>query len=198
MKYRKWSRTTRLTRLSAALGLLVLLGACVTVNIYFPAAEVEKAAESIVQDVYGDEGKVSPEDSSSLDVMLAWFAPAVAHAADASTVSNAAIRNLKQRITQNHGRLAPYYKQGNVGIDNQGFLVLRNQQGLNIQQVAQVKRLMNQDNQLRRQLYQEVAKALGIQANQVSKVQEIFAREWQAKAPAGYWIQGASGAWKQK
>jgi len=180
------------------LGLLALLGACVTVNIYFPAAEVEKAAESIVQDVYGEEGQQSPEGSSSLEVMLAWFAPAVAHAADANTVSNAAIRNLKQSITQNHGKLAPYYKQGNVGIDNQGFLALRNQQGLNIQQVAQLKRLVNQDNQLRRQLYQEVARALGIQANQVGKVQDIFAREWQAKAPAGYWIQDSSGAWKQK
>jgi len=189
-----------MTRLATAkltaLSLLLLLGACVTVNIYFPAAEVEKAAQDIVQDVY-NEGKQKGDDSSSLDVLLAWLGPTPAHAADASTVSNAAIRNLKQQIAQNHGQLAPYYQKGNVGIDNQGFVAIRNQDGLNIQQVAQLKRLVNTDNQLRRQLYQEVAKALGIQQNQVGKVQDIFAQEWQSKAPAGYWIQ-TSGGWKQK
>lgn len=194
----KYARTSRFSQLGAAFALLLLLGACVTVNIYFPAAEVEKAAENIVNDVYKEGEQQNPDDSSSLEVLLAWFAPSVAHAADASTVSNAAIRNLKQRITGNHSKLAPFYKKGNVGIDNQGFLVLRNKDGLNIQQVAQLKRLINTDNQLRRQLYQEVAKALGIKQGQVGKVQDIFAREWQSKAPAGYWIQSGNGSWKQK
>ncbi len=191
-----------LSRMGFGCFALFLLYACVTVNIYFPAAEVEKAAENIVQDVYGTQEEQKkekgPDSSSCLETLLAWLAPAPAHAADASTVSNAAIRGLKSQIAQNHAQLAPYYQQGNVGIDNQGFVAIRTTDGLGIQQVAQLKRLVASDNQARSQLYQEVAKALGVETGQVGKVQDIFAREWQAKAPQGYWIQDAGGGWRMK
>ncbi len=196
------------SRLGLAFALLLLAGACVTVNIYFPAAEVERAAERIVEDVYATGGSGSQEGgtpqsggSSALEVFLAslrFLGPATAHAQDAVGVSNAAIRNLKEQIAQNHGQLAPFYQRGAVGIDNKGLLEVRNTEGLDLQQVAQLKRLVGADNQARTQLYREVAAALGIDATQVGKVQEIFAGEWQSKAPAGYWIQDAGGAWRQK
>ena len=34
------------------LAVLALIVGCVTVNVYFPAAQVEKTAEKIVEDVY--------------------------------------------------------------------------------------------------------------------------------------------------
>ena len=44
------------------LGLLVVLSACVTINIYFPAAAAEKAADKIIDDVWQlKEGVPSPE-----------------------------------------------------------------------------------------------------------------------------------------
>lgn len=33
-----------------------LLSACVTINIYFPAAAAEKAADRIIDDIYKDDG----------------------------------------------------------------------------------------------------------------------------------------------
>jgi len=41
----------RLLMLAAASGLL-MQGACVTINIYFPAAAAEKAADRIIEEVY--------------------------------------------------------------------------------------------------------------------------------------------------
>lgn len=192
------NRTRYLARPAMAMALLLLLGACVTVNIYFPAAEVKKAAANIVQDVYGEDTEKSPGDGSSLEVLLAWLGPTTAHAADVDSVSNATIRNIKQRIGELHGQLTPFYQRGNVGIDNGGLVAIRDTNGLGIQEVAQVKRLVNSDSELRLQLYREVAKALGVQANEVGKVQDIFTREWQGRAPAGYWIQGQDGTWRQK
>jgi hypothetical protein len=36
----------------ALLGVLAILPACVTINIYFPAAAAEKAADKIIDDVW--------------------------------------------------------------------------------------------------------------------------------------------------
>jgi hypothetical protein len=43
----------------SALALLVLIAGCVTVNVYFPAAQVERTAEKIVDEVY-QEKKAPP------------------------------------------------------------------------------------------------------------------------------------------
>lgn len=42
----------RVFALGASLGLSVLLAACVTINIYFPAAAAEKAADKILDEVW--------------------------------------------------------------------------------------------------------------------------------------------------
>jgi hypothetical protein len=51
-------------RLQAGLGMAALVSAlagCVTINIYFPAAAAEKAADKIIDEVYRlDSGKGTP------------------------------------------------------------------------------------------------------------------------------------------
>ncbi|MEO6423011.1 MAG: hypothetical protein ABIR84_10125 [Candidatus Nitrotoga sp.] len=46
---------------------VIALSACVTINIYFPAAEAEKAADKIIDEVWQIEksGTVSKSDKSS-------------------------------------------------------------------------------------------------------------------------------------
>src|SRR5262245_5180584 len=46
------------------LALLALLSACVTVNVYFPAAAAEKAADQIIDSVTGQSGSSAPQSSS--------------------------------------------------------------------------------------------------------------------------------------
>ena len=42
----------RITSLLAALTCALVLGGCVTINIYFPAAAAEKAADKIIEEVW--------------------------------------------------------------------------------------------------------------------------------------------------
>ena len=187
-------------RQMAVLGVLLFTMACVTVNIYFPAAKVEKTADEIVKDVYeGVEKKEpqKPEGSSSLLRFLAWFGPREAHAADATSVSNATIRALKNNIKGRVGQLAPFFAKGNLGVDKKGYLAERGTQGMSVQQVAQMKRLVAADNADRRRLYQEVAKALN-QPQNAGKVEGIFAGKWRSEAPGGWWVQENNGNWRKK
>jgi uncharacterized protein YdbL (DUF1318 family) len=192
------------------LAVLSIIAGCVTVNVYFPAAQVEKTAEKIVDEVYQekkDPPKQEPAEKprSSNDgetirglVRLARFGPAPAFAEEATTVSNAAIRGLKEQIGQRHQELLPFYQQGQVGITRDGFLEVRGTSGLGLPQVAAMKRLVEADNAARRQLYEEVAKALNLKPDQVSQVRKIFAKQWREKAQAGWAVQADDGQWGRK
>jgi len=113
-------------------------------------------------------------------------------------VSNATIRGLKDQIGQRHQELLPYYQQGQVGITKDGFLEVRGTDGLALPQVASLKRLVDADNAARRQLYEEVAKALNLKTDQVSQIRQIFAKQWRDKAQAGWAIQADNGQWGRK
>jgi uncharacterized protein YdbL (DUF1318 family) len=185
---------------------LAFTAGCVTVNIYFPTAKVEKTAEKIVDEVYQEKKETpqpeekKPQSSRGGGILhaLAWLGPAPAYAEEATTVSNAAIRALKDQIAQRHQELLPYYQQGQVGINKDGYLETRSTSGLALPQVATLKRLIDADNAARRQLYQEVARALGLKPEQVSQVQQIFAKQWRDKAQAGWPVQTDDGKWVRK
>ena len=190
--------------------LLAFVAGCVTVNVYFPAAQVEKTAEKIVDEVYQEkkgppkqEPTEKPQSSNERGIFcsiarLARFGPAPAYAEEATTVSNAAIRGLKDQIGQRHQELLPYYQQGQVGITKDGFLEVRGTGGLALPQVASLKRLVDADNAARRQLYEEVAKALNLKTDQVSQIRQIFAKQWRDKAQAGWAVQADNGQWGRK
>lgn len=189
---------------------LAVIAGCITVNIYFPAAKVEKTAEKIVDEVYREkqeppqqEQKDKPSSSNERGlfaglVRLARPGPGAAIAEEATTVSNAAIRALKDQIAQRHQELLPYYQQGQVGITKDGFLEVRSTGGLGLPQVAALKRLADADNAARRQLYEEVAKALNLKPEQVQQVRQIFAKQWRDKAQPGWQVQSDDGAWGKK
>jgi uncharacterized protein YdbL (DUF1318 family) len=158
--------------------------ACVTINIYFPAEKVESAAGDIVKDVRGQKAnekqKPAKDDKGSLLLRsLLAFAPANAWAEDTTTVSNPTIRALKDKLRSNYAQMKPYYQKGMVVEGNNGYVSLRNTDALNLKQRRDLNSLADAENRYRRQLYEEVAKALKIDPSQVNRVAEIFAKEWQ-------------------
>ncbi|WP_319764557.1 DUF1318 domain-containing protein [Maridesulfovibrio sp.] len=197
-----------LKKTAQVLTLLSLLSfvACVTVNIYFPAAKVERAAEDIVEDVYGtDINQKNTDDQSALEIFIALVTPQEAHAQSVSksdieslNKSNSAIRGLKKSIAADHKKLIPFYNAGNIGINKEGYIQIINKDGLNIKQTANLRRLISQDNNTREQLYTEVAASMNIPGSEIGKVKAIFAEKWQQGAPSGWFIQTANGNWKQK
>ena len=186
----------RLLKVSAVL-VPFLVVACVTVNIYFPAAEVRQDAERVVKEAYGIEVQEGqPESQPGAGSLLDIFGPTEACAQDYVNLNNAATRGAEQKVIGNTKELTPYFGSGHVGLDSGGFAALRTQEGLGMQDVAKVQRLVQQDKQFKMDLYKAKAEAAGT-PNKVGEVQKIYAEVWKQYAQSGWWIQD-SGGWRQK
>lgn len=191
--------------------LIFFISSCVTINIYFPAAAVEKAAERIVGEVWGEEEKEQPEEGQGLEgepqssiVNSMWAAisvlgPREAHAQNADiNVTTPAIRALMESIKKRSQSIKPFMDRGNIGIGNTGLLVFRNNDGLNLKDKAQLKRLIAAENQDRNSLYSEFAKANKFAPDKISEIKRIFAKIWMKNARQGWWVQDPAGNWMQK
>src|SRR5207253_9307599 len=116
--------------------LIFLLSACVTVNIYFPAAAVERAADQIVKETWGGPGepgkKEQPRSSPIRPATVAAIFRFVdeAHAREADiNVSNPAIRALKDSTKDRSDSIKPSMDRGNVGSTPDGLLPSRTPDG---------------------------------------------------------------------
>lgn len=204
------------TRHGSILASLLLLTACVTVNVYFPAAAAENAADRFIRDVYGeDKGKESEteqpaqEQSSLIEqqtgeqaggvlvtVMNYFVAPAHAQQPDIN-ISTPGINKLKSAMRARHEKLKPFYSSGAVGMDRNGFITIRDDSAIPLKDRNTVKRLVNDENKDRERLYREIAEANG-HPEWEADIQAIFASRWVANAPSGWWYKNASGKWTQK
>jgi uncharacterized protein YdbL (DUF1318 family) len=186
--------------------LALVISACVTVNIYFPAAAVERAAEQIVKETWGGPGEPvkappKPQSYNRLAPMRAVSVKFVseAHAQEADiNVSNPAIRALKDAIKQRSGAIKPFMDRGNIGIGQEGLLTIRSTDGLSLKERADVQQLVEAENRDRETLYVEIAKANGIPKENVPRIKNIFAKSWIEQAQTGWWIQDSQGNWKKK
>jgi uncharacterized protein YdbL (DUF1318 family) len=181
------------------------LTACVTVNIYFPAAAVQRAADEIVEETWGGPGnggaKKAPEGGAFLGGKQYAFAgfPGAAYAQDADiNISNPAIRGLKGSIKRRSGSIKPFMDKGNVGIRSDGLLVVRTTEGLSLRERAEVQQLVEAENRDREALYAEIARANNFPQEKVADIKRIFAGSWIEQARSGWWIQDSRGNWRKK
>jgi len=185
--------------------LVCFVSACVTVNIYFPAAAVERAADQIVKETWG--GPAEPAKPAPAPQSRNLFAPShfakldfvsEAFAQDADiNVTNPAIRALKDSIKKRSDALKPYLDKGNVGIGQDGLLALRSADGLNLKERADLNQLIEAENKDREALYGEIAKANSISSDNIPRIKSIFAKSWIEQARPGWWIQ-SGGNWQKK
>ncbi len=189
-------------RLIIPLWILSIALACVTVNVYFPAKEVEKQAGDIVDDIRKKEP--SPQTSpsgpqSSSGLFYAWVIHSgTAYAQREAEVTSPAIQALKNQIRDRFPRLVPFFQKGAIGEGRTGFLEIRDTGRLSAAEKNDLNGLVDAENRDRRALYQEVAKSLNITSDQIGKVQRIFADKWQKSSDRGWWIQKEDGGWVQK
>ena len=177
---------------------IIVFTACVTVNIYFPAAEVKQAAEEIAKDVRGSESGQDPADTGVREPQSFLNLIGTAYAQQELAISNATIRQIKARMKARYAQLAPFLKQGVIGESLKGLLVIRDTSSINLKGQAEVRRQVSAENSDRTALYSAVSKALSIPGSELARVQEIFAKEWQKTAPGGTWIETGTGQWQQK
>jgi uncharacterized protein YdbL (DUF1318 family) len=193
----------------SSLLLAFFLTACVTVNIYFPAAAVQRAADNIVEETWGGPGKQGPREgpkqapgdrgsiAGRILASVRFTREAFAQEADIN-VSNPAIRAVKDSIRNRSESIKPFMDKGNVGINRDGLLAVRTTDGLNLKERAEVQQLVEAENRDREALYSEIAKANNFPKERVADIKRIFAKSWSDQARPGWWIQDAQGNWHRK
>lgn len=191
---------------------LLLATACVTINVYFPAAAAEKAADRIIDDVWGSDAKknapqnAAPGPQSSLQSPLArvlvaaaghalntLVAPAAAQAD--LNISTPAVRQLTASMESRHGQLKPYYDSGAVGLTQDGLIEVRDQNAAPLPERNTVRKLVADENADRNNLYREIAAGNG-HPEWEADIRKTFAQRWIDKASAGWYYN--SGGWKKK
>ncbi len=199
-------------RLLPALAVFAWLGSCVTINVYFPAAAAEQAADRIIQNVLGappenetsrngngaeDQGTGArlPSGFSPLDLLI----PAAHAQAEADLeIDTPAIRALEQRMRDRQQTvLALHFASGALGFGNDGLVAVRERTALPLAARRLVEAAVAAENQDRRALYREIAVANG-HPEWEDDIRRTFARRWIAMAPPGWYYQNEQGVWTQK
>jgi uncharacterized protein YdbL (DUF1318 family) len=200
---------TRWITTGIATGCLAL-AACVTINVYFPAAAAEKAADRIIEDIWGQEQAAPPavnEQSSvgppprgmvavALRGVLEFVVP-VAHAQADIDVSSPAIRALTASMKARAGDLEPFFTSGAIGLTSDGLVEIRDANSVALADRNRLRKLVSDDNADRNSLYREIATA-NEHPEWEADIRSTFAERWIANARSGWYYKKAGGGWTQK
>jgi uncharacterized protein YdbL (DUF1318 family) len=187
----------------------LMLISCVTINIYFPAAAAEKAADRIIEDVWGPEvtPNEAPEDkkqsnavdstikkSMAMDILDWLIAPAQAE--PNLNINSPVISGLQAKMKQRHEQLKAHYQTGAIGLTDDGLVAVRDLKLVALKDRNGVKSGVADENSDRLALYAEIARANG-HPEWKADIQSTFSRRWIDNASKGWWFQSA-GSWQQK
>jgi len=204
MKVVKW--------FSGSLTTMFLLASCVTINIYFPAAAAEKAADRIIEDVWGPETApvektgsseeqqstlAQPNHGEKLAIQVLNWLVSPAMAADANlNISSPAINTIQSKMKKRHNQLKAFYDSGAVGLTGNGLITVRDAKAIALKDRNTVKSLVADENKDRNALYAEIARANGHPEWQAD-IQATFASRWVKNAAKGWWY-NTGGTWQKK
>lgn len=216
-------RAIAVTGLTGLLG-LVLLAACVTVNVYFPAAQAQQAADKIIDAVTGsitgpaeqqpeakpqsapgeqppsaDRGAAATAGSVLLATtgrVLQLLVPAAAAQEQANlNISTPEIRAIIGSMRQRFQQLKPFFASGAIGLTAGGTIAIREQSSVPLAQRVTLTRLVAQQNEDLSLLYGEVARANG-HPEWASDIRNVFAQRWVAHARQhGWYYRDSGGNW---
>ncbi|WP_267221732.1 YdbL family protein [Dyella silvae] len=189
---------------------LVALVGCVTINVYFPEAAAQKAADQFIGTVLentapapapkSDQPPAPPKKSSQPSAMLLDLLIPAAYAADAPNIriqtptTDAIHGRMRDRFSNT---LAPLFNSGVIGFTQDGLVAVRDAAKLPLDQRASVSAAVADENRDRNALYREVANANN-HPEWEAQIRATFAKGWIERARAGWYYQDSSGAWKQK
>lgn len=210
--------TKRIARNLFVAVVTAVLVACVTINVYFPEAAAERAADRFIQDVIGPQ---SESEGAFLDLPGRHgdrletdrrFNPAAAlvgilvpsaHAQSGSQsvnidVESPQINAIKQRmIERQRQHLGAWLDAGAIGLDNTGLVEIRDRSAVPLSERRQMEQIVAEENADRQAVYREIAVANG-HPEWEERIRETFADRWVANARDGWYYQDDSGDWQRK
>lgn len=190
--------------------LTVALVGCVTINVYFPEAAAQKAADQFVGNVLDGTGqsttpkksqpKPAENDGHEPSAMLLDLLIPAAHAADTPNIRihTSATDAIRTRMrTRFNDSLKALLDSGAVGFTHDGLVAMHDAAKVPLSQRAQATATVATENRDRNELYREIAQANDHPEWQ-SKIRDTFAKVWIEKAHSGWYYQNAGGSWVKK
>jgi uncharacterized protein YdbL (DUF1318 family) len=192
---------------------VLALAACVTINVYFPAAEAKAAAQEFVEKVIDEAQQATPEqtpeqkpaDDNDGGGMALRFDPlaligigtANAQGRPDITLKTPAIQAIQARMESRfNSTLRAGFDSGALGFTADGLITVRDASALALKDRVAMNAAVADDNRDRKAVYREVAVANG-HPEWESQIRDVFAKQWVASARSGWWYQ-SGGSWKQK
>lgn len=187
----------------------LLLTACVTINIYFPAAAAEKAADELIKSIQKEQPQPKPElkpeghwSGWRLSLYRALDAAvntliSPAHADADLAIDSPEIRQITASMQNRFSSLSALYAQGSIGILADGRVGVRDPGSVPLKDRNTVNQWVTAENADRQRLYQAIANANG-HPEWLEQIKNTFAERWVTNAQAGWWYQSSNGNWKQK
>jgi uncharacterized protein YdbL (DUF1318 family) len=196
---------------------LALLAGCVTVNVYFPAAAANRAADQVIGHIIGPaNADAGPAGSSSVlpappTSVMPRRAPLAMRALDALVpaanaaspqanlhIKSPAIETIESSMRDRyHSTLQSLLNSGAVGFTHNGDVAVHDAAKIPLAERGRVKQAVAAENADRAKLYKQIAVANG-HPGWASRIREAFAKQWIRKAHAGWYYRNASGNWQQK
>lgn len=197
----------KIIRWSLAAPTALLAVACVTINVYFPAAVAERVADQFVQDVYGAAPAPTPAPTGApqsswqgpqrkLLAVFDFLLPS-AHAQADFDASTPAIQRIKAALQARHRELEPFYASGAIGMTDNGEIAVRELGAVSLPQRNALRKLVADENAERAALYREIALA-NAQPDWEPEIRAVFAERWISNARPGWYYQAKDGSWKAK
>ena len=178
------------------LTLLAVLASCVTINVYFPSAAAERAAERFVGEVLGEENAdiIYLAAAGILDILV----PS-AHAQQPDfKINTPQINSIKKRMADRQRQhLNTWFDAGAIGFTSNGLVSIRDRSAVDLSQRRSLESVVADENRDRKAVYREIAVANG-HPEWEQQVQQTWSQEWIRNARPGWYYQTAGGDWQRK
>ena len=190
------------------LTVLAVLASCVTINVYFPSAAAEKAAERFVGDVLGETGDDSflfdPLDRSREVIYVAsaavldFLVPSAQAQQPDFKINTPQINSIKSRMAARQKQyLGGWFDAGAIGFSADGLVTIRDRSAVALSERRNLESVVADENRDRKAVYREIAVANG-HPEWEQQVQQTWSQEWIRNARPGWYYQESGGNWKQK
>lgn len=190
---------------------VAVVAACVTINVYFPEASAERAADRIIDEVRGSgpsggdtepSSNLAPDHPAPRGNALAALGALLVPAAHAQSqpdfdASSPATRALTESLRDRYRQLKPHFESGALGLSADATIEIRDRGAIPLNERNRVRQLVSEQNADWEALYREIARLNG-RPEWLDRIREVFAERWIAKADAGWYYRDESGNWRRK
>ncbi|MFP4172695.1 MAG: DUF1318 domain-containing protein [Candidatus Hydrogenedentota bacterium] len=187
---------------SLTLMTLILLGCVlrtehtIDAHIRVDVRHVRQQADAVLDYIEGRTDTLPMEESgegagaSRLHRILQALNPVqVAHASEDLRESSAEVTRLAESMRERHSDIEELKEAGCVGEDNRGYLSYLGCDDLEPEEEEEVRELVNEENEDRRALYQEITQLNAEDGVTLQQVQRIFAERRLQRAESGRHVQ---------